>query len=189
MTSSNGTSNTRTALLEATLRVIAKDGFRSVTHRKIAKEAGVSLSATSYHLSNMDSILYESMELFVEESASRYSLEIAEPATSENMSEAIVQLVTQIHRDRDDVTLTYELYAQAARDDRYGELVKRWSGATFESLCRFYSESVAAQAEAALEGLIFLRMLSSHPMDEASMRSFINAILEGNAAGKLDDDS
>lgn len=57
----------------------------------------------------MESLLYESMEHFGEESAGWHSLEIEIPATPENMSEAIVRLGTPIHWDRDDVILTYEL--------------------------------------------------------------------------------
>jgi DNA-binding transcriptional regulator YbjK len=66
------TLSTRDALLEATLRVIAKEGMRAVTHRKVAAEAGVSLSATSYHLSNIQNILYESMERYVTLARDRY---------------------------------------------------------------------------------------------------------------------
>lgn len=40
---------TRRALLAAALRVIARDGVRAVTHRAVAKEAGLSVSLTTYY--------------------------------------------------------------------------------------------------------------------------------------------
>ena len=41
--------STRRKLLDATLRVIARDGVRSVTHRGVAREAGLSVSLTTYY--------------------------------------------------------------------------------------------------------------------------------------------
>ena len=40
---------TRRRLLDATLRVVARDGVRAVTHRAVAKEAGLSVSLTTYY--------------------------------------------------------------------------------------------------------------------------------------------
>jgi|SRR5690606_29690650 len=40
---------TRRKLLDATLRVIARDGVRAVTHRAVAREAGLSVSLTTYY--------------------------------------------------------------------------------------------------------------------------------------------
>lgn len=41
--------NTRGQLLAATLRVIAREGVRGVTHRAVAKEADLSVSLTTYY--------------------------------------------------------------------------------------------------------------------------------------------
>lgn len=41
--------STRRKLLDATLRVIAREGVRSVTHRAVAREAGLSVSLTTYY--------------------------------------------------------------------------------------------------------------------------------------------
>jgi AcrR family transcriptional regulator len=41
--------STRRKLLDATLRVIARDGVRAVTHRAVAREAGLSVSLTTYY--------------------------------------------------------------------------------------------------------------------------------------------
>jgi len=174
--------STRDALLEATLRVIAKEGMRAVTHRKVAAEAGVSLSATSYHLSNIQNILYESMERYVTSARDRY-----EPSqridTPEQMVEAIITLVLNIHRDQDDIVLMYELYAQAARDPRYFQLVSEWSASTQRSIRRVFDPATSLKLESLLEGFIFLRALTEHPMDIETMRTALNEIIAASRAG------
>lgn len=60
-------------LLEATLRIIARDGIRSVKHRAIAKEAGVPLAATTYYFDDIDSIICDAFLLFAAKNSLRNS--------------------------------------------------------------------------------------------------------------------
>jgi len=168
--------STRDALLEATQRVIAREGIRAVTHRKVAAEAGVSLSATSYHLSNIQNILYEAMDRYVSSARERYEPS-EEVNTPEQMVEAIIKLVLTIHRNSDDTVLMYELYAQAARDPRYFDLISKWSGATQESIRRVFDPKTSLKLETILEGSIFLRALTKNPIDVDTMRSALNDII------------
>lgn len=168
--------STRDALLEATLRVIASEGMRAVTHRKIASEAGVSLSATSYHLSSIENILYESMERYVNSARDRYEpSELIE--TPEQMVEAIITLVLRVHRDAEDTVLMYELYAQSARDPRYFDLTNRWSESTQKSIRRMFDPATSLKLEAVLEGSIFLRALTRHPIEVETIREALNEII------------
>ena len=55
----------RDAILEAALRVIAKRGVASVTHRAVATEAGVPLSSTTYYFESLDDLLEGALFRFV----------------------------------------------------------------------------------------------------------------------------
>ena len=55
---------TREAILDGALRVIARDGLRSVTHRAVAAEAGVQLSLTTYYFKDIESLMEQAFELF-----------------------------------------------------------------------------------------------------------------------------
>ncbi len=55
---------TREAILEGALRVIGREGLRSVTHRAVAAEAGVQLSLTTYYFKDIDALMAEAFELF-----------------------------------------------------------------------------------------------------------------------------
>src|SRR3954467_8683342 len=47
----------RTELIEATLRIIERNGVAGVTHRTVAAEAGVPTTSTTYHFSSLDDLL------------------------------------------------------------------------------------------------------------------------------------
>lgn len=47
----------REAIVTATVRIVARDGVGAVTHRRVAQEAGVSLSSTTWHFASKGEIL------------------------------------------------------------------------------------------------------------------------------------
>jgi TetR/AcrR family transcriptional regulator, regulator of biofilm formation and stress response len=51
----------RNAIVEATIRLVGRDGVDGVTHRAVAREAGVSLSSTTYHFASRDEIVSEAL--------------------------------------------------------------------------------------------------------------------------------
>ncbi len=61
-----GSEHRRRAILEATLRIIIRDGIRAVRHRAVAQEAGVPLSATTYYFKDIHELIADTFTLFVE---------------------------------------------------------------------------------------------------------------------------
>jgi len=59
---------TRQKILDAVLRVIAREGTRGVTHRSVATEAGVQLSLTTYYFSDLEAMIREAFIHFSESS-------------------------------------------------------------------------------------------------------------------------
>ncbi len=57
---------TRREILEATLRVIAKQGHRSLTHRSVAEEAGLNYSLTTYYFKDLDELIAEAIRFYIE---------------------------------------------------------------------------------------------------------------------------
>jgi DNA-binding transcriptional regulator YbjK len=52
----------RTALLDAVLRVLERDGPGAVTHRAVALEAGVPLSAATYYFATLDDLYVSALK-------------------------------------------------------------------------------------------------------------------------------
>lgn len=56
----------RVIILEATLRLIVKEGIRGVRHRAVAKEANVPLASTTYYFKNIKVLISDSLTYFAE---------------------------------------------------------------------------------------------------------------------------
>ncbi|WP_345940449.1 TetR family transcriptional regulator [Pseudomonas sp. MS19] len=59
----------RQAILDATMRLIVREGVRAVRHRAVAAEAQVPLSATTYYFDDIDDLISDTFTQFVEQSA------------------------------------------------------------------------------------------------------------------------
>jgi len=57
----------RKAILEATLRLIVKEGIRGIRHRAVAREANVPLAATTYYFKDLNDLISDAFTYFVEQ--------------------------------------------------------------------------------------------------------------------------
>ena len=57
---------TRARIIDATLRVIGRDGVRGTTHRAVAKEAGVQLSLTTYYFKDLNELISLAFQAFMD---------------------------------------------------------------------------------------------------------------------------
>jgi DNA-binding transcriptional regulator YbjK len=109
----------RTAVLEATLRLLAREGASAITHRAVAREADVPIAATTYYFSSKDDLIAEAFRLHAEKEARRVAA--ATKAIDAQLSRA--QLADQLakflfeglHQARSSLIAEYELLIQAAR--------------------------------------------------------------------------
>jgi AcrR family transcriptional regulator len=62
--------NGRRALLDATVRVVARKGLRGLTYREVAAEAGVTYGLVHHHFGSRDALVQESLKHAVRESLS-----------------------------------------------------------------------------------------------------------------------
>jgi DNA-binding transcriptional regulator YbjK len=53
---------TREAIVAATVRIVAREGVAAVTHRRVAAEAGVALSSTTWHFATKADILEAALQ-------------------------------------------------------------------------------------------------------------------------------
>jgi DNA-binding transcriptional regulator YbjK len=134
--------------------VAARDGVRGVTHRKVAAEAGVTLSTTSYHLTNIDLIMLESFHLFADMTAERYNDALQHAMTLDELARALITLVRAFRENGTDISLMYELWTQATRDERYREIVASWSRATMAAVARVVGDETAHRTEVVLDGVL-----------------------------------
>ena len=104
----------REAIVAATVRVVAREGVSAVTHRRVAAEAGVSLSSTTWHFADKGDILIAALRWTAGREVARIAA-IAERLGTEEFdpaawAEALADwLLEQVHRERDVAVALYRL--------------------------------------------------------------------------------
>lgn len=136
----------RAELIEATLQVIERVGVGGVSHRAVAKLAGVSPSAAIHHFATLDDLLVAAVISANEESVRAVSAVEDVAGLAELLAEQIVE-----HRTR--FVALYELYLLAARRPALRPEAHRWIASVEEAARRLGADATGARAlTAALDG-------------------------------------
>lgn len=110
----------RVAILRATLRLIGGHGADSVTHRAVAREAGVPLSATTYYFESKDQLLEQALLLAAREDTERLERVVLDMATSSldarEWAAAVASVIAASVRDDPDTQVAlFELGLESTR--------------------------------------------------------------------------
>lgn len=124
----------REEILRAALRVIGARGADAVTHRAVAEEAQVPLSATTYYFASKDDLLHQTFLLAAREETDRLErlvLELAPLSLSVDEWAAAVaaQLSADIGEDPARHVALFELGLEATRSPLLREELARWQEA------------------------------------------------------------
>ncbi|CCK75160.1 MAG: TetR family transcriptional regulator [Oleispira antarctica] len=121
-TSRAGSELRRRLILEASLRIVIREGVRGIRHRAVAKEADVPLAATTYYFKDIQELINDTFTLYAEQSleiVTQFSRRLYEPLENsdgktfveamnsaedmsgiiaDSMTQYVVEQITQ-HRD------------------------------------------------------------------------------------------
>ena len=122
----------RDQILEATWRVVLRDGVRGVRHRAVAEAAGVPLAATTYYFKDIQDLLVQSFQRFAEVSLARFAVPFWSEAEvklgarraqmdREQVGEALLELATdyievRLAHHREQVVLEYAFWYAALQE-------------------------------------------------------------------------
>jgi AcrR family transcriptional regulator len=144
------------ALLRAVPRTVARSGFRGLTYRALAEEAGVTYGLISYHFGSREALIEDAARLAVDEAISKSQL-VPESGKVEDFASGLPRLLRE---DRDAQAFQYDLVSEALRNEKLqepvAELYRRYVSAVEEALREFGVADDPALARvvfAALDGL------------------------------------
>lgn len=100
----------REALLDAVLRVLARDGAGAVTHRAVAAEAGVPLAAATYYFASLDELYVSALRR-----ATRQQIALFASLGHGDLAAFSRVLHAWVHDDRGAAIAQYELMFLAMR--------------------------------------------------------------------------
>jgi TetR/AcrR family transcriptional regulator, regulator of biofilm formation and stress response len=161
----------RAELIEATLQVIERDGVGGVSHRAVAKLAGVSPSAAIHHFATLDDLLVAALVKANEE-----SIEAVDAVDDvDGLAELLAEQASD-HRSR--FVAVYELYLLAARRPALRDEAHRWMRSVRDAAERMGADEVAAEAlTAALDGLGIQALLTDEPPDRGRAVDVLREVL------------
>lgn len=140
----------RSALIDATLRIIEEDGLEGVTHRRVADAAGVPLAATTYYFSSKEDLMQAAMESLIAREAANLRaitelvLERGQMSLEEGMEAIIAWQAELLRNHRMERFAEFELYLRVARTAPRPDDLPEWPDA-------FHEVAVAALRALGLE--------------------------------------
>ena len=154
-TAEQATQGRREQILEATLRVIGRDGREAVTHRAVAEEAGVPLGSTTYYFDSRDDLLGQALEHVAVQEVERYGRlgeELRSVKSGRELADRLISELVAAAEDRVAYIAEYELWLEAGRRPDLRDAAQSW--------CNAEQRSVAGALEA---------LGSSDPRADASL--------------------
>ncbi|MFC7344637.1 TetR/AcrR family transcriptional regulator [Saccharopolyspora griseoalba] len=156
----------RRAILDATLRVIAREGIGAVSHRNVAREAEVPPASIAYYFNGIDDLLVASLLDSCELLLAKLDETRERVRESSQWPRAVAEMIAETVRDHRERTLAeYELYLLAARRPALRPAARRWlevlRGDVSEG--RAGEDPVARAFLAGLDGLFLQALIADEP--------------------------
>ena len=151
----------RALLLDAGVRVVARDGAGNLTHRATAGEAGVSLASVTYHFPS----IHELRRAIFDHAGSLVGLAfrsqvLAGGAATEDVGAILADYATTLIVERREATVAvFEMITAAAHDHELQPVVELLHGRLAALLEPYVgSKRQALRAAAAVQGLILVAL-------------------------------
>ena len=181
----NRTLVTRGRITEGAIEVLAHAGVQGLTHRAVAREAGVSLAATTYHFDTKADIIEEASRTLLDEYLAAFRRMAGRIATGEetrfaNLDDLVGRILSNgLRRDRTRALAWCELILHGGRSPSGRRLAQQWYAeldAIWTEIARLVAPGASSPAaSAAIDftvGLIF--MLQPLGLDPAAAVGLIS---------------
>jgi AcrR family transcriptional regulator len=159
----------RDALLDAAARVVARDGFRGLTYRAVAQEAGTTHGLVSYHFRSRDRLIHETAMKARREAIEGSALEPASDRVEE-FADHLSQLAADAPEGQ---VFQFELALEARRraelEPEVHALYEEYYAVTGRALTAIGisdpSPALVRLVFAALDGLTLQQLIFGRPAD------------------------
>jgi DNA-binding transcriptional regulator YbjK len=165
-------------IVEATMRLISRSGVESLSHRKIAHEAGVPLGSTTYYFDSLDDIIIAALERAIAEDTEKLELWAAGIRSWDDVAAALTRRIMEDSGDRDREVLWYRLYLWGATARATQELSYRWGQVMTTILERYVDADTAEVLSTLYDALLMRVMTSGGRIQEQDVARIIHSVLD-----------
>lgn len=161
------------ALVDATLRILERDGVAGVSYRAVAREAQTSANAVAYHFGSIDALLLDSIRI----ATAAWAEAIATLRPEHFAGDLADLLVTEAAGNRGRLVAEFELYLLAGRKPALRQAARAWADALLIPL-HDLSEVERRRLIAVIDGLYVQLLLADDNADGVVERAVLEGILE-----------
>jgi DNA-binding transcriptional regulator YbjK len=166
----------RAQIIEATLEIVRRDGATGVTHRTVAKEAGITASLTLYYFATLDDLLIAALTSVTDEYTRRIRHLID---TADDPLTGLAELIAESGGPgRERALAERELSTLAARRPALRPIARRWRDNVAELARTQTDDTDTIEAFVALsDGLCTAILLDDHEADPGHIRAVLRKAL------------
>ncbi|MEU1520863.1 TetR family transcriptional regulator [Nocardia rhamnosiphila] len=170
----------RAQIIEATLEIVRRDGATGVTHRTVAKEAGITTSLTLYYFATLDDLLIAALTSVTDEYTRRIRHLID---TADDPLTGLAELIAESGGPgRERALAERELSTLAARRPALRPIARRWRDNVAELARTQTDDTDTIEAFVALsDGLCTAILLDDREADSHHIRAVLRkALIRGS---------
>lgn len=162
----------RAEIIEATLAVVTRDGAAGVTHRTVAKQAGITTSLSTYYFATLDELLVAALTSVADGYTARIRAIIDDGA---DQLTGLAELIAETGgAGRDRALAERELATMAARRPALRPVARRWRDNIAElGATRTGDPRAIAALVAAADGLCTAILLDDAPAEVTQLRAVL----------------
>jgi DNA-binding transcriptional regulator YbjK len=170
----------RAEVIEATLRVIERDGVAGVTHRTVAREASLPTTSSTYYFAGLDDLLVAALTAAGDAMVAETTARLGKVSRAHAADEFAALLAEYLGPRRGRALAEYELYLFAARRPELRPAARRWLDSLAGLLRPRLGDEIRVRAFlAALDGLLIQGLIAAEPPTEAELRPLVRQLLNG----------
>ncbi|MGH3858960.1 TetR/AcrR family transcriptional regulator [Actinokineospora sp.] len=166
-------------LIEATLRVVAREGVAGVSHRTVAREADMPATAAAYYFQGIDDLLTAALTRSMDDDAERMRLLAADADGGADGLRALAERMAEVVVAEPGALLAeYELYLLAAREPRLRPATHRWMDAVADFARRYTDDAVRIQIlVGVVDGMLLQGLLHDRPPSADDFEAVLRTVL------------
>jgi TetR/AcrR family transcriptional regulator, regulator of biofilm formation and stress response len=120
------------AIINSVIQIIGGKGVSAVTHRAVAKRAGVSLAATTYYFKSRDEMIESAFVALIKDGIKTFSKFIEELKSSKTDKGAVFakyldEVIGEKSGNRINYIATLELVLESSRNNKYRSIINKYS--------------------------------------------------------------
>ena len=173
----------REAILEAALSIIGAEGAAAVTHRSVAKKAGVAVGSITYYFSTTQGLLQEALRLAGERERDRVAAaNPKDPADAAGWVKGLVDhLLITDDGDRERKLAAFELTLEAARQPHLRAELGEWQGSYLKTTQN--ALAAAGAQDPAADAILLVTALLGLDLAQLAAGGFPREALEATVSG------